>query len=100
MIKSFPEITDADMAFGGYPEDWFKKTLSTAKAKGFGMNNCKRTSELFYKGGKFNLNKGLDEKYLTEGVRILKCIIGSFNPKHEDKMAICEYILDSIETNK
>lgn len=100
MIKSFPKISDADMAFGGYPADWFKTTLKDAEVKGFGPNNCDRTATLFYKGGSLNLNKELDSDYITSGVRTLKAILCSFNPKHEHKMAVCEYILSNIEVQE
>lgn len=97
MIKSFPEISGADMAFGGYPQKWFKTVLKEAKEKGFGMNNCDRSAKLFYSGGSVNVNKTLDKEYATKGLRALKAVVGSFEPKHEHKMAVCEYIIDCLE---
>lgn len=97
MIKKFPKVTDADIAFGGYPEKWFKSTLAKAEIEGFDTNGSSRAAELFHNGGKLNLNKSLDDGYLDNGVRMLKAILGSFNPKHEHKMSVCSYILASIE---
>jgi len=103
----FPEITDLDMSFGSYPEDWFKQILKKATDEGFtgGYSNSsenaskweKRMSSLFYKGGSINLNKSLDPEFLYKGIRIFKCIAGSFNPKHEHKTAACSFILREIE---
>lgn len=97
MIKDFPEVSDADMAFGGYPGEWFKTILAEAKEKGFGVNNCKRAAELFYNGGNVNVNRELDKDYIAHGLRALKAVLGSFEPKHEHKMAVCEYIIDCLE---
>ena len=97
MIEQFPEISGADIAFGGYPADWFKATLEDAEEKGFGSNNCKRSAELFYNGGKVNVKDSLDKKYAAKGLRTLKAVMGSFEPKHEHKMAVCEYIIDCLE---
>jgi hypothetical protein len=98
MIKSF--VSAADVALGSYPQDWFKKTLSEAEAAGFGSNNSARFSNLFFNGGKLNLNRELDDEYISKGVSILKAVMGSFEPKHEHKSAVCEYILASIEVKQ
>lgn len=97
MIKKFPEIDDASMAFGGYPEDWFRKILKDAESKGFNMNNCDRAAQLFYNGGKVNIKDDADKEYVNAGLRMLHAVLGSFNPKHEHKMAVCEYIIDCLE---
>ena len=100
MIKEFPEIKDVDIAFGGYPNGWFHETLKEAQEKGFGINNCTRAAQLFYNGGKLNLNKKLDNEYLNSGMRTLKAVLGSFEPSHQDKMAVCEYIIHCLENEK
>ena len=97
MIEKFPEISDSQIAFGGYPDDWFQETLKEAEEEGFGINNCKRAAQLFYKGGKLNLNREHNPDFLLSGTRALKAVLGSLTPKHEDKMAICEYIIHCLE---
>ena len=97
MIEKFPEVSCADIAFGGYPQEWFSQTLKEAEEKGFGVNNCDRAAELFYNGGKINYNEQRDKEYLDAGSRTLRAVLGSFEPKHEHKMAVCEYIIHSLE---
>jgi hypothetical protein len=97
MIKEFPKISAADVAFGVYPKDWFAETLKEAEKKGFGMNNSDRAAQLFYNGGKVNVKDGLDKEYVSKGLRALKAVIGSFEPPHQHKMAVCEYIIHCLE---
>jgi hypothetical protein len=97
MIKDFPEISDEDIAFGGYPRDWFSEILKEAEEKDFGMNNSDRAAQLFYRGGKVNVKEGLDKEYASKGLRALRAVLGSFEPLHEHKMAVCEYIIDNLE---
>lgn len=48
---------------------------------------------LFYKGGKISweAREGIDS---VVALRHLKCIMGSFQPKHEHKMAAVDYLID------
>ena len=91
----FPEVTDADVAFGGYPRDWFSKTLamyeSPADDKWGDL-----ASRLFFSGGTIPTNKELPQEYLVRGKRLLKAVLGSWESKHEDKEAVCGLILKSI----
>jgi hypothetical protein len=91
----FPNVTGADIAFGGYDKAWFKKTLAIEELpedKEFeGM-----ATQLFFSGGSVAINKDLPEEYVSKGLRILKAVLGSFEPKHEHKEKVCGLILKSI----
>jgi len=92
---TFPEVKDVDVAFGGYPREWFIQTLKKYQSpeddKWGDM-----ASKLFFSGGSLPLNKSLPEDYLARGKRLLKAILGSWEPKHEDKEAVCGLILKSL----
>jgi hypothetical protein len=88
----FPEVTDVDIAFGGYSKDWFKKVLTQPSHRKY--ENM--ASSLFFNGGTVPVNKNLPEEYKTRGLRILRAVIGSFEPSHEDKKYVCGVILESL----
>ena len=86
-IKNFPKLTKTGVFENNYPEKWFKKTLI------LGLENEDEkyndlASKLFFNGGKIPINKNLPEEYIKNGIRMLKAIIGSYEPKHEDKMTV------------
>ena len=91
----FPKVTDTEIVFGGIPElkkfeklafEYFKRNKYSDHA----MN-------IFYSGGKLPPRKaGISNEYYIEGVRYFKCWIGSWNPKHESKEAVCGFILSLI----
>jgi len=90
----FPEVTDADIAFGNYPRDWFKKILGE---KTENLQKMKKLfSDLFFTGGQIPVNKKLGKDYVENGIRIFKAIAGSYSPKHEDKEEVCAVILKAI----
>ena len=93
-IESFPKVNDLDMAFGGYDKEWFRETLG--KTEGIERNWTRLASELFFNGGKVPVNKNLDKEYVSSGLRMLRSIIGSFEPRHEEKEIVCGLILKSI----
>lgn len=96
-----PEVTDVDIAFPATIPN-FGKFLDEAREEEKNDPNWnkweKRFHELFFKGGKLNLNKSLDEEYLNRSVRYFRTAAGSFEPKHEHKTLVCAYILRSIES--
>lgn len=89
----FPEVTDSDIAFGGYPEEWFQKILhekeSPSKYQGLAQT-------LFFEGGEVPTNKHIDSEYLRKGLRILKAVLRSWGSKHEHKIQVAGVILKSI----
>jgi hypothetical protein len=89
---NFPEVTDVQITFGGYPEDWFKMVRSLPEDEEY----SKKVQHLFFHGGEIGCLKDLPEEYYKKGVRMLRCVLGSFNPKHEHKIHVCGLILKSL----
>ena len=93
----FPEISDLDIAFSNVRTD--KELLAEAKRRGFYGGHTKYNTlfaELFYRGGKINFKKGLDEGFRVKATRYLKAFIGSFEPKHEEKEAVAALLLSEL----
>ena len=73
--------------------------LELAKENGF---YCKHTpynslfSKLFFSGGKLNFKKDLDESFKAKAVPYLRAFMGSFEPSHEEKEAVCTLILSEL----
>ena len=73
--------------------------LEIAKEKGFynghtSYNNL--FSELFFSGGKLNFKTNLDPEFKTNATVYLKSFMSSFEPKHEEKEAICSLLLSEL----
>lgn len=100
-MLAIPELTGADVAFGGIkhmpkysdvPEN-FKRSYDP---------HCKAISSWFFSGAKgatnglvidgvtFTAKPGVDA---TKALRAIKAVLGSFEPKHEHKIAACGYML-------
>ena len=90
----FPEVTDAQVAFGGYPRPWFDEALK--KAEGIEPEWENKANELFFSGGKVGINESLPEDYRKRGFHMLQAVLGSWEPKHEHKSAVCGLILKSL----
>jgi len=91
---NWPEVTDVDIAFGGIGAD--PDLLKEAKTRGFYRTNTPYNqlfSKLFFNGGKINIKKGLDKSFERKALRYFKALTISFEPKHEEKEAICAMIL-------
>lgn len=99
-IEEFPVTSNADLAFGGYDDEFFNKCLREARAEGMtGYGDTeyeKKFSSLFFRGGSIDVNCELDEEYLDSGLKCFKAIASSFKPKHEHKTMVCAYILKSL----
>ena len=94
-IKDFPEVSDADVAFGGYPKDWFKKVLTNGiEDKDRKWNDL--FIRLFFEGGSVPVNREYPKEYTDKGLRMLKAVMGSFEPAHEDKKVVCAVILKNL----
>lgn len=99
----FPELDEGSLVFGQIPDqkEWEEK----AKNAGFKyMNNniySEYAMELFYNGGELpKKKKEISEKYFIEGLRLFKCWLGSWKPKHERKEEVTGYILFLISDEK
>lgn len=91
----FPEVTDPEIAFGGYPREWFASVMKTEdRTEDRKWENL--AEELFFEGGKIPFNETLPEAYRRKGKRILQAVLGSFEPKHEHKTKVCGLILKSL----
>lgn len=91
----FPAVSDADMVFGGYPRDWFANVMKVeSQPKDRKWNDL--AESLFFDGGKIPFNETLPEEYKIKGSRMLRAVLGSFEPKHEHKKKVCGLILKSI----
>ena len=53
-------------------------------------------STLFFEGGKLNFKKDLDENFKAKAVPYLKAFMRSYEPKHEEKEAICALLLSEL----
>ena len=76
-----------------------KKLLAEAEVRGFYNGHTPYNdlfSELFFKGGRLNLKKDLNEQFKCKALPYLKAFMGSFRPKHEEKEAICAMLLSEL----
>lgn len=88
----FPEVTDSDMAFGGYPEEWFQKMLKQESPS----KHQNLAQILFFEGGKVPIDKSLDTEYTNKGLRMLNAVLRSWGSKHEHKIHVAGIILKAI----
>jgi hypothetical protein len=93
----FPEMSDVDIAFSSLTTD--KKLLAEAEARGFLHGNTpynKLFNDLFFNGGKVEFKNDLDPEFRSRCIRYLRGFMGSFEPKHEHKEAICALLLSEL----
>jgi hypothetical protein len=98
-IKDFqyPVLKPVDVAFSTLRTN--TQLLELAKAKGFYNGDTPYNqlfSSMFYKGGSIMFQKGLDEKRKEQAWWYFKALASSFEPKHEEKEAICALILSEL----
>lgn len=93
----FPKVTGLDIAFSTFKTD--PELLAEAKARGFynGRTPYNRLfSTLFFNGGKLNYKADLSAEFKNAAVPYLRAFMGSFEPAHEDKEAICALLLSEL----
>ena len=88
----FPDVTDIEITFGGYPQEWFSNVLAQEEDRQWSQ----KAGLLFFKGGEIPINKKLPSEYRSKGIRVLECVLGSCKPKHEHKEHVAGLILRSI----
>ena len=96
---NFPELTGLDIAFSTLKTDPF--LLELAKERGFYNGNTpynRLFSDLFYSGGSLTFKCSITEEFKKKAIPYLKAFMGSFEPKHEEKEAICSLILSELCT--
>ena len=93
----FPELSGAEVAFSTLATN--HELLAEAKQRGFYTGNSpynRLFSQLFFGGGKLNYKDDLDAAFVEKAVPYLKAFMGSFEPKHEEKEAICALLLSEL----
>ena len=96
----FPKILDIDIAFPArIPER--KKFEKLAQENGFNFLDGNKYSayamKLFYSGGELPpKKKDITDEYYKQGIRYLRCWLGSYEPKHERKEEVCGFIISLI----
>jgi len=94
---NFPELSAADIAFSTLRAN--PELLAEARKRGFYNGDTKYNkmfSTLFFSGGKLDFKKDLPDDFKTKATKYLKAFMGSFEPKHEEKEAICALLLSEI----
>lgn len=93
----FPEITAIDMAFSTIKTD--PKLLSEAKIRGFYNGNTpynRKFSDLFFTGGSVTFKSKINPEFKNAAWNYCKAFMKSWEPKHEEKEAICAMIMSEI----
>lgn len=96
-LELIPEVKDVDLAFSTQRTN--KALLDLAKKEGFYNGKTKFNdmfSSLFFSGGKINTKKDIDEKSKAKVLRYFKSLASSFEPKHEEKEAVCALLLSWV----
>jgi len=94
---NFPKPSSVDRIFSTY--DTIPELLQEAKERGFlyGHTPYNRLfSKLFFSGGKIAFKSDIDEEYKRRVWNYCKAFMGSWEPKHEHKEAICAMLMSEI----
>jgi hypothetical protein len=93
----FPQVGGIDMVFSTFKTD--KALLEEARMRGFYNGNTpynRLFSKLFFGGGKIKFKEGIDEDFKSNAWKYCRSFMGSFEPKHEEKEAICAMLMSEI----
>ena len=96
------ETNDLDIVFGRYDGKWFNEMLLKAKEVGITGRNSntkweKTFSDIIFDGGSIPYHSDWEETYIKKALRQFKAVASSFSSKHEDKTAVCAYMLKILE---
>lgn len=93
-----PSPTAVDFAFPTYNTD--ARLLEMAKEQGFAdyKNPYNQlVSKVFFEGcGGFERKEGIPDDYVKKLYEYSRCLLGSWAPKHEHKMAVCAFLFSEI----
>lgn len=93
----FPKLNGVDIAFSTQKTN--PALLAEAKERGFyngsGPFNS-LFSKLFFSGGKLDFKDGLPVDFKNSATAYFKAFAASFEPKHEEKDAICAMLLSEL----
>lgn len=93
----FPKLEGLDMAFSTIRTD--PKLLAEAKERGFYNGDTDYNglfSDLFFSGGKVEFKKDVDEDFKAKAWPYCRAFMGSWEPKHEEKEAICAMLMSEL----
>lgn len=94
---NFPKLNPIDIAFSTTKTDDF--LLEMAKQKGFYNGYTpynEMFSQLFFNGLKPKLKSDISEEFKNGAVPYLNALMMSFEPKLEEKEAVCALILSEL----
>jgi len=93
----FPEVSVADAIFPTSKMN--KELLEEAKKRGFYNGHTKYNelfSHLFFRGGRIEFKPDVDKEFAKRAWTYCRSFMGSWEPKHEEKEAICAMIMSEI----
>lgn len=93
----YPEIDGLAMAFSALKTD--KTLLTEARVRGFYDGHTpynKLFSKLMFNGGKIKFKGGIDEEFKNKAWKYCRAFMASWEPKHEDKEAICAMLMSEL----
>jgi len=93
----FPDVTGLDMAFSTFRT--IPELLEEAKKRDFYDGRTEYNdlfSKLFFSGGKIQFKPDIDEDFKKRAWAYCRSFMGSFEPKHEEKEAICALIMSEV----
>ena len=94
---NFPKLSVLDISFSVLKTD--PNLLAEAKDRGFYNGNTKYNTlfnTLFFSGGKLDFKDDLPKDFINSALPYLKAFMMSFEPKHEEKEAICAMLLSEL----
>lgn len=97
MEYEFPKLTPIELEFATIPTDMV--LLKEAESRGFDdWNNPyhRMFSNLFFNGGSVVFKSNVNPEFKNKCWPYIKCLMGSFAPKHEHKAAVCAMLLSEL----
>lgn len=89
----FPEVTGADLAF---PSFYAPKELIEEAEKRNPVKGKKKFSELFYSGGKIELQPDVKGTWKEKAFLYARALMASWLPKHEHKELVVGMIFEEV----
>ena len=90
---TFPEVTDVELAFPTF--DTIPQLLEEA-IKRNPEKGMDKFSEIFYNGGKVELQEDVKGTWKEKAYRYARSLMGSWAPKHEHKELVVGMIFEEV----
>lgn len=95
----FPTVTKVDMAFCTFKTD--PVLLKEAVERGFYGSNTTTPyndlfNKLFFEGGQVTFKKNISDDFKNNCWAYCKAFMTSFEPRHEEKEAICSMLMSEL----